>query len=140
MNTTMTTTQPATQETKDRPTPTRSGDRQQTVRPTYTPRFDIWEGEQELVLYGDLPGVEPDDLEVQFENHQLMIRGRVRPRNEGVNYLYAEYDVGDFHRTFTIGETIDTERISAELHNGVLTLHLPKSEAAKPRRIQVHVH
>jgi HSP20 family protein len=45
--------------------------------------------------------------------------------------------VGDYHRSFTIGEAIDAEKISAEMHNGVLTLHLPKSEKVKPRRIEV---
>jgi HSP20 family protein len=110
---------------------------EQTYQATFSPRFDIWEGDDELVLYGDLPGVEPGDLEIQFENRQLTIHGKASRRGDEVNYLYSEYGVGDFHRSFTIGESINGEAISAELRHGVLTLHLPKSEAAKPRRIEV---
>jgi HSP20 family molecular chaperone IbpA len=103
----------------------------------FTPRFDIWETADELVLYGDMPGVDVSDLDVQFENNQLTIYGRVKPRHADVTYLGGEYGMGDFYRTFTIGESIDRGRISAELHNGVLILHLPKTEAVKPRRIEV---
>lgn len=109
----------------------------QQARSTYQPRFDIWEGDDELILYGDLPGVEHDDLDIQFENRQLTIHGKVNCCHDGEGYLYSEYGVGDFQRTFMIGEAINSEAISAELHDGVLTLHLPKSDHAKPRRIEV---
>ncbi|MHB0956006.1 MAG: Hsp20/alpha crystallin family protein [Pirellulaceae bacterium] len=104
---------------------------------TYSPRIDIWETENELVLYADMPGVRADDLEIQFENRELRIHGKVRPRHENINFLYGEYGIGDFYRTFTIGESIDAEGISAEVRDGVLKLHLPKTEAVKPRRITV---
>ena len=104
---------------------------------TYSPRFDIWENNDEMILYGDLPGVMPEDLDVRFENPVLTIHGKVRPRHNDVTFLHGEYGIGDFHRTFTIGEAIDTQRISAELKNGVVTVHLPKSEKVKPRRIEV---
>jgi HSP20 family molecular chaperone IbpA len=104
---------------------------------TYVPRFDIWENQDELVLYGDLPGVDPSDLDVRFENNELTLHGRVRGRHDDIAFLYGEYGIGDFHRTFTIGEAIDSTKISAELRNGVLTLRLPKTEAVKPRRIAV---
>ena len=104
---------------------------------TYSPRFDIWETEEELVLYGDMPGVSPETLDIQFEKDVLTIHGKVAPRHGEVEFLYGEYGVGDFHRTFTIGETIDSANISATLQNGVLTLNLPKTEAVKPRRIEV---
>src|SRR5690606_31726137 len=100
-------------------------------------QFDIWEGDDAFVLYGDLPGVDPGSLDIQFENRQLTIHGKVCRRCEGVNYMFSEYGIGDFHRSFTIGEAINSEAISAELCNGVLTLHLPKADEAKPRRIQV---
>lgn len=104
---------------------------------TYSPRFDIWEDDDEMILYGDLPGVMPEDLEVRFENPVLTIHGKVRPRHNDIKFLIGEYGIGDFHRTFTIGEAIDTEKISAGLKNGVVTVHLPKSEKVKPRRIDV---
>src|SRR5689334_12594096 len=103
---------------------------------TYSPRIDICETDHELVLFADLPGVCSEDLDIRYENRELTIHGKVQPRNEDVNFLYGEYGVGDFYRTFTIGEMIDAEKIAAELHNGVLTLHLPKTEKVKPRRIE----
>lgn len=109
----------------------------QQSRPTYSPRFDIWEGDDELVLYGDLPGVSSNDLDIHFENRQLTILGKVCRCHDGEGCLYSEYGVGDLQRTFTIGEAINSEAISAELRDGVLTLHLPKSDEAKPRRIKV---
>lgn len=105
--------------------------------PVFTPRFDIYEKQDELVLWGDLPGVQAEDLDIQFEKGQLTVQAKVNPRQENVRYLLAEYGVGDFRRTFTVGETIDATKISAELHDGVLTLHLPKTEEVKPRRIEV---
>lgn len=104
---------------------------------TYSPRIDIWETDEELILYADMPGVTAENLDIQFENRELRIYGKACPRHEGINFLYGEYGIGDFHRTFTIGEAIDTEKISAELKDGVLTMQLPKTEAVKPRRIAV---
>jgi HSP20 family protein len=104
---------------------------------TYSPRFDVWENEDEMILFGDLPGVTPEDLDVRFENPVLTIHGKVKPRHSDIKFLYGEYGIGDFHGTFTIGEAINTERISAELKNGVVTVHLPKNEKVKPRRIEV---
>jgi len=103
----------------------------------YSPRVDIWENDAELVLYADLPGVSVKDLDIRFEDRELIIHGHAEPRQRETGYLYNEYGVGDFYRTFAINETIDVEKISAEVHNGVLTLHLPKTEDAKPRRIEV---
>ncbi len=103
----------------------------------YTPRIDIRETDDELVLYADLPGVTPETLEIQFENRELTIQGHVPPRHQNITFVAGEYGIGDFYRTFTIGEAVDTAKISAELNNGVLTLHLPKTEKVKPRRIEV---
>lgn len=108
-----------------------------THQTTFVPRFDIWETDDELLLYGDLPGVTPENLDIRFENRELTIHGKVSPRYEGVEPFVGEYGVGDYHRTFSVGEAIDAEKISAEMHHGVLTVHLPKSEKVKPRRIEV---
>lgn len=104
---------------------------------TYVPRFDIYETDSELVLFGDMPGVAPEDLDIRFENRELTICGKVARRHEGIDFLYGEYGIGDFYRSFTIGESIDGSKISAELKNGVLTLHLPKVEEAQPKKIEV---
>jgi HSP20 family protein len=104
---------------------------------TYTPAADIWEKDDEMLVYADMPGVAPEDLDIQFENGELRIHGKVPPRHEKIDFLYGEYGIGDFYRAFTIGQSIDTNKIRAELRNGVMTLHLPKTAAAKPRRIKV---
>jgi HSP20 family protein len=104
---------------------------------TYTPRCDIGETEDELVLYADLPGVKPDGVDVRFENGSLEIHGKCEPRQAGEDYLLSEYGVGDYYRAFTINEAVDADKIAAELKHGVLTVRLPKSEAVKPRKIAV---
>lgn len=121
--------------TKTQPTPTEPEPTRET--PTYQPLFDILEHENELTLYGDLPGVGQYDLDIEYKNEQLIIRGRVASRNKQLEALRQEYGVGDFQRVFAIGEAINAEAINAEVHNGVLVVHLPKSDAAKPKRIAV---
>jgi HSP20 family protein len=103
----------------------------------FTPRFDVYEDNNEYVLTGDLPGVAPDGLEVTFENGELSIYGQVQPRLVQARCFAGEYGVGDYRRTFSVGELIDGGNISAELKDGVLTVHLPKRAEAKPRKIEV---
>jgi len=103
----------------------------------FTPRVDILETGDELVLFADVPGARPDDLDLRFEKGELTVQARCSPRGQDANFLMCEYGVGDFHRVFSISDAIDSSRIAAEIKNGVLTVHLPKSEAVKPRRIAV---
>lgn len=103
----------------------------------FTPRVDILETADELLLYADLPRVRPHDLDVRFENGELVVHGKCAAREESANYLLTEFGVGDFYRVFSISESIDASRIDAKLKNGVLTVHLPKAERAKPKRITV---
>lgn len=106
---------------------------------TFVPCVDIVEKQDELLLIADLPGAQPDAIDINYERGVLTIDAPVAPRqNEReVNHLLREYGVGDFHRSFQIGEGVDANRISAEFDNGVLHLHLPKAESFKPRKIQV---
>lgn len=136
MSTLLTNTEKQTQH-KERESVTRDGRSERTEQTTFSPRFDIWEGENELVLYGDLPGVDPADLNIEFENRQLSICGKVCRDAADVVHLVSEYGIGDFQRRFTIGEMINGDGITAELLDGVLTIRLPKLEEAKPRRIEV---
>lgn len=103
----------------------------------FTPRCDIVETEEDLVLMADLPGVKPEDLDLRFENGELMLHGRCWPRQAQGKFVGGEYEVGDFHRVFSVSEDINSDKIRAELKNGELTVHLPKSEKAKPRKIAV---
>ncbi len=106
----------------------------------YRPNVDIIEQQGELLIVADLPGAAADQIDIQFEDGMLTIHGRVPPRQaDAPRYLLQEYGVGDFYRTFQVGEQIDAGRISAQYALGVLTLHLPKVEAAKPRKINVQL-
>jgi HSP20 family molecular chaperone IbpA len=103
----------------------------------FTPRVDIYETDAELSLYADVPGVGSDDIELRYEGGELILHGRVKPRHRDENYLLQEYEEGDFYRAFSIHESIDAGRIEAECKNGVLIVHLPKVEQARPRQITV---
>jgi HSP20 family protein len=103
----------------------------------YTPRVDIFESADEVVLQCDMPGVRPQEVDVRFEKGELSLYGKVQPRQAPAEYLDEEYGVGDFYRSFAIAPEIDADKISAECRDGVLTVHLPKQEKVKPKRIAV---
>ena len=91
-----------------------------------------------MLVLADLPGTRHDQIDIEFENGSLTIHAKVAQRRpENSAYLLREFGVGDFYRTFRVSEQVDPARISAEYRDGVLYLHLPKSEAAKPRKITV---
>ena len=104
----------------------------------FQPVVDIFETPAELVVLADMPGVIPEGLDVRLEGDVLTIDGRPKSDDyEGLKPLHVEYNVGGFHRRFTLGEAVDRDAIRAELKNGVLALRLPKAERAKARRINV---
>jgi HSP20 family protein len=104
----------------------------------FRPLVDIVEKKDELLLIADLPGANSDSIDIHFEDGVLTVEGSVAPRYEpSMNFMLAEYGVGNFHRSFRVSEHVDASRIHAEYENGVLTIHLPKAEQAKPRKIQV---
>lgn len=105
--------------------------------PVFVPRIDVLEESDRFVVRADLPGCDPNAIDVQYESGALTIKGRVPERRPGGELRHREYGVGDFLRRFNVTESIDVERITAEYESGVLTLSLPKVEAAKPRAIQV---
>jgi HSP20 family protein len=102
-----------------------------------TPRVDVLETEDDFLVFVDLPGVLPGDVDIRFENGELTVHGRRCGCHGDKSRAYTESDVTGFHRSFRLTEHIAADRIEAELKNGVLTLHLPKVEAVKPRRIAV---
>ena len=103
----------------------------------YRPSVDILERADELLVRADVPGASGDDVDVDFEDGTLTIHAKVKPRQPDVEFLIREYGVGDYFRTFHVSEAIDPEKITAEYAEGVLTLHLPKARAARPRKIEV---
>ncbi len=104
----------------------------------FRPNVDILEQAGELVVLADLPGLKPEDIDIKFEDGELVIHGKTPQRQaDGTGFLLQEYDVGDYYRSFRVSEDINAEGISAQYTNGVLELTLPKAEAVKPRRIAV---
>jgi HSP20 family protein len=112
----------------------------QTNRP-WAPSVDIYETENELVLKADLPDVELKDIDVRVENQTLTIAGERRfEKNDSVKgYHRLERSYGRFTRSFAVPNAFDTESIAADYKNGVLSVSLPKKEAAKPRQIKIEV-
>lgn len=103
----------------------------------FTPRVDIYETPDQVVLECDVPGAQANDIDIRFERGELTVNARVAPRKRPGKYLAEEYETGDFYRTFSINSEIDSEKITAECREGVLTLHLPKLEKARPKQIVV---
>jgi HSP20 family protein len=86
-----------------------------------------------------LPGVHPEDLDIQIVNEIVTIAGELKAdREEGSNYLLAERPSGRFHRVISLPTPLDASKVEAELENGVLTLRVPKTEEAKPRTIKIN--
>lgn len=101
-----------------------------------TPAVDIYENDNEILLHADMPGVVKENISVDIDNGKLSISGVRRLETEGAA-TYEEFSDVEYVRSFSIPQTIDVEKVEAELKNGVLKLHLPKSEAAKPRQIEI---
>jgi HSP20 family protein len=112
----------------------------QTNRP-WAPAVDIYETENELVLKADLPDVDLKDIDVRVENQTLTISGErnFEKKDTTKGYHRIERNYGSFVRSFSVPSSFDTENIAAAFKNGVLSVTLPKKEAAKPRQVKVEV-
>jgi len=107
-------------------------------RRVFVPKADIIETDGAMVLYADMPGVDEKSVDVTLEKNILTITGKVEPQEfPGHSINYAEYDVGDYERAFTISDEVDRERIQASVRNGVLKLTLFKAPQAQVRKISV---
>lgn len=107
----------------------------------WSPAVDIFENENELVLKADVPDITPEDIDLQVENQTLTLKGHRRFEQQGEKggYHRIERSYGSFVRTFTVPSTVETDKVSADYQNGVLTVTLPKKEAAKPRQVKVGI-
>ena len=107
-------------------------------RLAFVPRADVYETAEAITVVADMPGVDETSLDITLENNILSINGYVEPlRPEGYSLAYAEYEVGDYQRVFTLSDQIDRDGIEAVVKDGVLRLFLPKATEARKRRIAI---
>jgi HSP20 family protein len=104
--------------------------------PTVSPSIDVYENADEILLLADMPGVSSDDLDVNLDKGELLVQA-TRGADAGGKLIEVEYGPCVFQRRFVLPAGIDVARVTANLTNGVLHLHLPKSDAFKPRKIDV---
>lgn len=107
----------------------------------WSPRVDIVESEQEFLIKADIPGVEKDHVKVSVENGVLTIHGERKSEKEekDAKFHRVERFTGTFVRRFTVPENVDSDAIKAVFKDGMLTLHLPKTEKALPKALDIHV-
>ncbi|HEX6077751.1 MAG TPA: Hsp20/alpha crystallin family protein [Micromonosporaceae bacterium] len=100
--------------------------------------MDCYRQGDQYVLHFDLPGIDPESLEVTTENNTLTVRAeRRRVDSEDISYLVSERAAGTYARQLVLGEGMNTDRIHADYRDGVLTVTIPVAEEAKPRQIQI---
>ena len=103
----------------------------------YQPHVDIIDETEAITLFADLPGVNRDDVDIDVREGVLTLTAPVSPTLDNWQPLLKEYELGGFSRRFSLSEKIDTDKISAKIEHGVLTLKLPKMEAHQPRKIAI---
>jgi HSP20 family protein len=106
-------------------------------RPFVAPEVNIYETDDGYVLQAEMPGVTKEGLEITLEGNALTFIGRRHDETRPGNVLYSESRGTNFRRVFELDPAIDTDKISAEMRQGVLTLTLPKAERVKPRKIEI---
>ena len=107
-------------------------------RRSFVPRADIYETDREIVVLTDIPGASEKTVDVTLEKNVLNITANIEPLvYQGLDLAYAEFEEGDYQRSFRLSSDIDRDRIDASVKDGVLQIHLFKSEAAKTRKITI---
>lgn len=104
--------------------------------PRIAPVVDIYENEDEILLYADMAGVQKENVTINVDNGKLEICGSRHLQTQGSG-SWQEFGDVEYRRVFAVPQSIDVEKVNAELSDGVLKLHLPKAEAAKPRTIKI---
>jgi HSP20 family protein len=107
--------------------------------PVWSPRTDLLETDDAFRLRLDVPGMSKDDITINLQNNTLTVSGeRASERTEeNEEYVRVERAFGTFHRTFALPNAVDAERIEAAYENGVLTIHVPKTETSTRRQIEI---
>jgi HSP20 family protein len=104
----------------------------------FVPTTDILEDEHALTVVMEMPGVSKEAVDINIEDRVLTVQGRIDfGKYEQMQPVYTEYNIGNFSRSFSLSNSIDQDKIRADMQDGVLTLTLPKAEEAKPRKIAV---
>jgi len=115
-----------------------SRDRQQPQQRAVVPPVDVFENEASITLLADLPGVQREQLHIRVDGDTLVLEATAQAAGpENMELVYGEAQCPAYRRQFTLSRELDTGRIEAQLRDGVLRLSIPKSEAARPRRIEV---
>ncbi|MDH4581151.1 Hsp20/alpha crystallin family protein [Pseudomonas sp. BN415] len=112
--------------------------RGETETQTLLPRIDVFEDDNGIQVFADLPGVPKERLVVNVEGDTLVLEGEIMPAMSGqLEAVYAEVQLSRFRRAFTLSSELDTTQIDAQLRDGVLNLRIPKHAHAQPRKIVV---
>jgi HSP20 family protein len=119
----------------------RQGEEQEFQAGSWTPPVDIYEDENAIHVKADLPGIDPNTLDVRVEGNRLLLRGErnFEKETKKENFYRIERSYGSFIRAFTLPHNIQADRIDAQYRNGELNISLPKREDAKPKQIKVNV-
>jgi HSP20 family protein len=119
----------------------RKGEKETMTVAQWTPLVDISEDAKEYLVKAELPELKKEEIKVSVENGELTISGerRIEKEEKDRKYHRIERSYGSFLRSFSLPEMVSAEKVSADFKDGVLTVHLPKDEKAKPKTIEVKV-
>ncbi len=126
----------------NRPALSRTGNGKETMTAAdWSPVVDVLETDKEYVIKAELPEVKRDDVKITVQDGVLTIQGerKYEAEEKGKRFHRIERSYGSFVRSFTVPDFVDEEKVGAEFRDGVLSLHLPKTEKARPRAIEVKV-
>lgn len=104
---------------------------------TYQPNVDICDRGTEVLLVADIPGARADGIDVSFEDGVLSVHASVPVRELPGRSVHQEYGIGDYRRSFRLGDEFDASQITADYRRGVLTIHVPRLAAVRPRKVEV---
>ena len=104
---------------------------------TYRPNVDVIDRGADVLVVADVPGARPDGIDVTFEDGVLSLDARVPGRDLPGRAIRQEYGIGDYRRSFRLGDDFDASQIAAECRDGVLTIRVPRLAAVRPRKVQV---
>jgi len=119
-----------------------SADNDEPRHTNWLPTVDIHEGDNQITLRAELPGLSEEDIELTIDKNRLTIKGekRLETENANGNYQRIESSYGSFHRSFPLPDSIDQGKIVARFDNGVLNVTLPTTEEAQPKRIELKIN